>query len=109
MALLGEGERFGSLEVVGLVSAEDAEEPKYRLLCTRCESDCVTATQDALLAGRVSQCWPCAQLHRLTPHERTVLAFRRSLHLSPPMEELDRVDSLPATSAPLTIAQALAA
>lgn len=87
MALLSESERFGSLVVVGLIS--DNPEVRYRVQCLRCKSDCVTATEAALLSGRVMQCWDCDALAKMTPHQRVVAAFRRKLDLSPPGEVLD--------------------
>lgn len=82
MSLLTEGEKFGALEVVGLVSKED-EEPKYRLLCHRCKSDCVLCNEDALLSGRARMCWDCRQLAEMTPQQRAARAFRRWLYFTP--------------------------
>lgn len=75
-ALLDVGERFGKLEVREPVTL-------YRCRCMRCGSDSVLATEDALLTGKVSQCFDCAAQSRLTPEQRVVIAFRRSLNMSP--------------------------
>jgi hypothetical protein len=83
MALLSVGERFGSLECIALVSGPEDEEERYRLRCHRCRYDGALATVDALLTGRVRLCYDCAEQSRLTPQERTVIAFRRGLQMSP--------------------------
>lgn len=109
MPLIDIGERFGQLECIGLVSGPEDEEERYRVRCHKCRSDSVTASADALLAGQARMCWDCRQFAQMTPQQRAALAFRRSLHLSPPSEELDRVDTLPTASPRLTVGEALAA
>jgi hypothetical protein len=80
-ALVEAGEKFGSLEVIGLVSASDEEE-RYRLRCHRCKFDGVLCNVSALLTGRARLCYDCAEQSRLTPQQRTTIAFRRSLQMS---------------------------
>jgi len=97
------GEKFGQLECI-----EEVAPDYWRCRCLRCKTDCCTATVDALLGLRARVCYDCAELAKTTPHQRVVAAFRRSLQLTPPREELDRVDTIPAVAS-LTIGQALAA
>lgn len=85
-----EGERFGNVEVVGLISQDEDGEPRYRLRC-RCGTDCCTAREDALLLGRVSQCYDCDELSKMSDREKTLRAFRRSLGMSPEPLPLDWV------------------
>jgi hypothetical protein len=106
MALIDNGERFGHLEVVGLLSDDPEDEPRYGLRCHRCKCDGVTAREDSLLSGRVKLCYDCNALAKMTPHEKVVIAFRRSLDLTPTGEEIDRVPSIHAVPR-LTIADAL--
>ena len=106
--LLLENERFGNLVVVAPVNATEDEDQKYRVRCLKCNSDCVTATEDALLSRRVRECWDCRQFAKMTDEQRAALAFRKTLDLSPE-RILDHVDALPTTSSPLSIAQAIAA
>jgi hypothetical protein len=83
LALLSPGEKFGKLEVVGVVT------DYYRCRCLNCGSDGVLASGDALRNRRASQCFDCSQLQKMSPHEKVVLAFRRRLDLSPEREEID--------------------
>ena len=83
MALLNNGERLGKLEIVALVSRPEDEEERYRVKCLQCRSDSVLCNAGALLAGRVKLCYDCAEQSRLTPQQRTVIAFRRGLQMSP--------------------------
>jgi hypothetical protein len=103
MALLIEGERFGQLEVI-----EKAAPDYWRCRCLRCKYDGALATVDALVTCKVTQCFHCNELAKMTPQQRAAFAFRRSLHLTPPREELDRVDTIPSVAS-LTIGDALAA
>jgi hypothetical protein len=82
------GTKFGALEVVGRISGPDEEE-RYRLKCGRCRSDCVTGSADALLSNRVRQCWDCSMLARLTPQQKTLLAFKKRMDLTPVEEETE--------------------
>ena len=82
-ALTETGERFGQLECIALVSAPDEPEERYRLLCHRCKYDGVLCNVSTLLTCKVTQCFDCAEQSRLTPQQRTVIAFRRSLQMSP--------------------------
>ena len=71
------GEKFGKLKVLHHVTN------LYRCGCMKCGSDRVLATDDALVNGRVSQCFDCQQQADMTPEQKTVAAFRRSLGMSP--------------------------
>lgn len=108
MSLLLGNERFGQLEVIGLLSHDPDGEARYRLRCLRCKTDSCTAREDALLAGRVKVCFDCAELARMTPHQRAVLATKRKMDCPNYIPELDRVDvALEVHSQTLTFGEAL--
>jgi hypothetical protein len=100
-ALIEARDRFGALECI-----EEVAPDYYRCRCLRCRYDGALATVDALLTRKVTQCFDCAELARMTPGQRALMAFKRSLDLSPPTEEIERVPSIHAVPR-LTIADAL--
>ena len=67
------------------------------------------ASEDGLLAGRVTQCFDRSALAKLTGRQQAVFAFQKKMDLSPEQEVIDCVDSLPATSSSVTVGKALAA
>jgi hypothetical protein len=71
------GTKFGRLEVLGSVTN------LYRCGCMKCGSDSVLATDELLTSGRVTQCFDCQRQADMTPEQKTVIAFRRSLGMSP--------------------------
>lgn len=83
------GTKFGQLEVI-----EEVSPYYYACGCQRCRFDGALATADALLTGRVTMCFDCAELAKMTPHQRVVLAFFRKLDLSTEQEALDNVPSI---------------
>ena len=105
VALLREGERFGSLEVLSLIGQDEDGEPRYRARCLRCRTTCCTVREDALLCGRAKLCFDCTQLARMGDREKRLIAFRRSLQMSPsPLLDWLTVETI---SQEMTIAQAL--
>jgi hypothetical protein len=79
------GERVGQLEII-----EEAAPDYWRCRCLRCRYEGALVTVGALLTRKVAQCFDCAELSRMTPHQRVLAAFKRKLDLSPEREEIDR-------------------
>lgn len=107
------GERFRDLEVTGHLPTPEDENPRYRVRCLRCKSDCVTATENALLMGRVTMCWDCRYLASLSAAQRSRMAARQKFDLTYVPPVLDHLGGKGAgveksPTASLTLGEALA-
>jgi hypothetical protein len=76
MARIESGTKFSHLEVLEPVTL-------FRCGCMRCKSDSVLASEVALLSGAVRMCFDCQRQADMTPEQKTIIAFRRSLGMSP--------------------------